>query len=265
VPARGARGDVRYVRGGGVMGAMGGHHSARPISTDWFTPPFILEALGGAATFDLDPATHVQAPFDTALKRYTREDDGLIRPWFGRIWLNPPYTGPEVAAFMAKMADHNNGLALIFARTETQTFFETVWRRATGLLFLEGRLHFHKLDGSRAKENAGAPSVLVAYGTYDTDVLATTKLAGQFVPLRLPRSIVVAALQPTWREAVDNCLRSQPGPVRLDELYRALADHPKAQTNPHWREKVRQTLQRGAGVQVERGKWEATESLLTKQ
>lgn len=64
-------------------------------------------------------------------------------------------------------------------------FFETVWRSATarGLLFLEGRLHFHRPDGTRANANAGAPSVLVAYGDDDAERLRSSGLAGRFLPL----------------------------------------------------------------------------------
>jgi hypothetical protein len=35
---------------------------------------------------------------------------------------------------------------------------------AESLLFLRGRLNFHHVDGTRAAKNAGAPSVLLAYG-----------------------------------------------------------------------------------------------------
>ncbi len=38
---------------------------------------------------------------------------------------------------MKKMADHNNGIALSFARTETAWFFESVWGRASAILFIE--------------------------------------------------------------------------------------------------------------------------------
>ena len=50
----------------------------------------------------------------------------------------------------------------MFARTETEMFVEAVWKRATALRFLFGRLYFHRPDGRRAEANAGAPSVLVA-------------------------------------------------------------------------------------------------------
>ena len=235
--------------------AIGGHHSADAGTVEWFTPPPIIAALGGCDSFDLDPASAPDAPFRTARQIYSRADNGLFKPWFGRVWLNPPYTNADLHAFMRRLADHNRGTALIFARTETQAFFETVWARASGVLFLEGRLHFHRKDGTRAKANAGAPSVLCAYGADDLDILAAAKLDGQFVPLRLPRSFVMAGLEPSWREAVGGWLRQQRGPVKVEDLYRAM-EH-RAPGRPNWRAKVRQTLQRGAGRRVGNGEWAA--------
>ena len=157
---------------------------------------------------------------------------------------------------MRRMADHDRGMALIFARTETQMFFETVWRRASGLLFLEGRINFYHKDGTRAPKNSGAPSVICAYGADDRDILAACKMDGQFVPLRLPRSFVMQAIEPSWREAVGGWLREQRGPVKLDDLYRAFAAHPKAAKNPNWRAKVRQMVQL-VGERTGRAEWVA--------
>jgi hypothetical protein len=77
-----------------------------------------------------------------------------------------------------------NGIALIFARTETADFHAQVWEKAAAILFLRGRIHFHYPDGTQAKANAGAPSVLVAYGDRMAMRLRTTGLAGHYVLLR---------------------------------------------------------------------------------
>lgn len=145
----------------------GGHQSGRMESDVWLTPPFILEALG---PFDLDPCAPVERPWDMAGKHFTVHDDGLSKPWTGRVWCNPPY-GQETGRWLKRLHRHGNGIALIFARTETEYFFDAVWGRADALLFIKGRLHFHKPDGRRAKANAGAPSVLLAYGGKNVDCL----------------------------------------------------------------------------------------------
>lgn len=160
---------------------MGGHQSAKMDKDEWLTPPAIIQALGD---FDLDPCAPVWRPWRTAAKHYTIEDNGLYQPWEGSVWLNPPYGGPStVGPWMRRMARHNNGVALIFARTETELFFETVWSRATACLFLLGRLHFCHGDGRRAEHNAGAPSVLVAYGRMNAERLRRCGLPGALIPL----------------------------------------------------------------------------------
>lgn len=240
---------------------MGGHHSNRAQSTTWFSPPAIIEALGGADSFDLDPCTHALRPWSTAREHCTQEQDGLALPWVGRVWLNPPYTLALITRFLRRMAEHDHGTALIFARTETDPFFRFVWDRASAVMFLRGRLNFHDAAGARAAANAGAPSVLIAYGDDDRDILAVAPIDGHFVPLRFPKSVLVEALPATWSAALADWFAQRQGPVALSDLYRAFASHPKAAANQHWRAKLRQTLQRGRYERVEKGRWRRIEGI----
>jgi hypothetical protein len=161
--------------------AMGSHQSAAMKTDTWITPPHIIEALDN---FDLDPCCPPDMPWRTADRMVSLPEDGLQIPWAGRVWLNPPYSR-EAVRWLRKMAAHDHGTALVFARTETAWFFETVWRAASAVLFLEGRIHFHYPDGKRAAANAGAPSCLVAYGKSDANTLAIAPISGQFIRLKL--------------------------------------------------------------------------------
>lgn len=240
------------------MMAKAPHHSGRNTSDIWLTPPDVIEALGGPDSFDLDPCAPFRSRVRTARRAYSHVFwDGAALPWFGRVFLNPPYSRPAYTRFLERMADHDQGVALIFARTETRDFFDCVWERAAGLLFLRGRLKFLRPDGSLGIGNSGAPSVLCAYGAEDADALAFSGLDGQFVPLRLPRFVVVGLACRSWREEVRAWLRRQRGPVALADIYRAFADHPKAAANQNVPAKIRQVLQRGAGRRVGRGQWQA--------
>lgn len=156
---------------------MGSHQSAAMKKDEWLTPPAILDALG---PFDLDPCSPVSPPWPIAAKTYSIVDDGLKQPWSGFVWCNPPY-GSEAGKWLAKLAAHGNGLALIFARTETADFVANVWGKADAVLFLHGRLYFHHVDGTRAAANGGAPSCLVAYGSEAVKRLETTLLPGTLV------------------------------------------------------------------------------------
>ena len=160
--------------------SMSGHQSPVMGTDEWLTPPEILSALG---SFDLDPCSPHEScrPWPTAAKHYCKEDDGLAQEWQGRVWMNPPF-GREATKWMRKLAAHGNGIALIPARTETAMFFESVWGRADAVLFLQGRPHFHRVDGSRAAFNSGAPICLVAYGLANVAALERSGL-GQLVPV----------------------------------------------------------------------------------
>lgn len=164
-------------------------HSAKPRtantpntgrSDDWFTPPHIIEALG---PFDLDPATSAVRPFDTAAKHYTITDDGLSRPWEGFVWLNPPYS--DLAPWMKRLGEHYNGIALVFARTETAWFRAHVWGRASALLFLHKRVGFVRAGGDNRNPGGGpggaSPSVLVGYGPEAKERLYRSDLMGWYM------------------------------------------------------------------------------------
>ncbi len=161
---------------------IGGHHRAyKGANDEWLTPPEIIKALG---EFDLDPCSPVVRPWDTAKWHWTKKDDGLGNPWpvSARIWINPPY-GPETKFWLKKLADHGNGIALIFARTDVEAFHRHVFERAQACLFLEGRLSFYDVNGKKAKHNSGGPSVLVAYGMENVVALRNCGLKGYFVNL----------------------------------------------------------------------------------
>lgn len=180
---------------------MGGHQSSAMEKDEWLTPPHVLKALGAPEAFDLDPCAPIVRPWPTAKEHYTIADNGLMKPWRGLVFMNSPYGGPDVVGpWMRRIVGHGTGIALIFARTETALFFETVWRAADACLFIEGRLFFHvSADtefkrkgapsifvkaGGRAPANGGAPSVLVSYGKKATDILEYCGLDGAFFRLK---------------------------------------------------------------------------------
>jgi hypothetical protein len=155
---------------------IGGHQS---VNNEWLTPKRIIDALG---PFDLDPCAPVIRPWETAKFYWTINENGLLAPWGGFTWLNPPY-GKFTSKWLARMAIHNDGIVLIFARTETDMFFKYVWNKASCILFLKGRITFHDINGKKALANSGAPSVLIGYGMEAFARLQDCKLKGKFIDL----------------------------------------------------------------------------------
>ena len=151
-------------------------------SDEWYTPPEVFDALG--LTFDLDPAAPPGGvPWIPADRHLSRREDGLIQDWRGRVWVNPPY-GRATEAWLRKLAAHGDGLALLYARTDTR-WFQRIAAEASALCFVRGRLRFHRPDGTGAI--ARAPSLLIAFGLPCALALAESGLGQTFVPpLRRP-------------------------------------------------------------------------------
>lgn len=156
------------------------NHNKLDGKDEWLTPPEIINAF---PPFDLDPCAPVSRPWDTAKNHYTILDNGLMKNWDGCVWMNPPY-GRECRKWLEKIAEHRNGIALTFARTETEMFRKFIWEKADAILFIYGRIFFHHVDGAQAKNNGGAPSCLIAYGSEACQRLENANIPGAFIRLK---------------------------------------------------------------------------------
>ena len=128
------------------------------LTPEWTTPRDLFDELDAEFHFDLDVAsTH-----DNALceRHYTAEEDGLLQPWEGSVWCNPPY-GREIGLWMEKAAQSNqNGVTvcLVPARTDPKWWHDWVVGHATEIRFIQGGLKFGGSDNS-----APFPSAIVVY------------------------------------------------------------------------------------------------------
>lgn len=137
------------------------HESTHNKSVEWYTPPEIFEALD--LTFDLDPCSPGQGKsFVPARRHYTAADDGLSSPWTGRVFCNPPY-GSQTGVWLERLAEHGDGIALVFARTDV-LWFQKHAVRADLICFVSSRVKFFKGDTVTRGGTPGAGSMLLAYG-----------------------------------------------------------------------------------------------------
>lgn len=155
------------------------YERSKNTSDEWYTPPSIFNELGH---FDLDPCAARKPLWKIADTNYTADDDGLSKPWFGRVWLNPPYSRPLLERFVNRLADHGNGIALVFNRCDCKLFHDVIFKKADGILFLKGRVKFYSQDG-RQNGPAGCGSVLVAFGKENAEILRQCDIPGRFFSL----------------------------------------------------------------------------------
>lgn len=160
-------------------GGFGHFERAERGKDEWLTPPGVIRALG---EFDLDPCAPRVRPWEMAKQHYTFEDNGLIKPWLGRVWCNPPY-GDETGKWLGRCHGHGNAIALTFARTETRMFHEHVWAVADAVFFFKGRLTFHHVNGEPG-EASPAPSCLICFGWNNVAAVRCSGLSGKMVLLK---------------------------------------------------------------------------------
>jgi len=148
-------------------------------SDEWYTPEFIFKALG--LYFDLDPCS--SGGFDNVPARfhYTKKQNGLKNPWFGIVFMNPPFGGRNGhVPWLKKFFEHGNGIALARAYTSSGWFHDYVAPNAEGLLFPEGKTRFMKPSGERG----GSPSsgiVLMSVGEKATQALRNANNIGLYL------------------------------------------------------------------------------------
>jgi len=128
----------------------------------WETPQDFFDAINKEFHFTLDSCA---LPQSAKCKTYfTPNDDGLLQPWHGNVWCNPPYDR-EIPKWLSKAAQETGSgnadlvVLLIPARTDTQWFHDYVYQKSgVEVRFIKGRLKF---GGS--KNNAPFPSMLVIF------------------------------------------------------------------------------------------------------
>jgi hypothetical protein len=145
--------------------------SHKGVTNTWLTPLHIINSLG---VFDLDPCGF--PGHETAKNKFIYPNkDGLKEEWYGRVWLNPPY-GKEQQAWLDKLQNHGNGIALVFARLETkwiQPFLND------GFFQIEGRIKFLKQDFTE-DSNAGTGSILIPFGRRNLGAILQSDLKGRY-------------------------------------------------------------------------------------
>lgn len=205
---------------------------------DWLSPPEIIDALG---SFDLDPCTPIVMPWRTAAARFTIIDDGLFQQWFGRVWMNPPYS--KLLPWMHKMSEHGNGVVLLPSKTDTKAFHTHIFPKADSIFFFQGRLTFLSLAGIKMYR-APFMSCLVSYGEQNADAIDEAKFKGRHVPLNRI-GIVVIGFDATWQTVMKTVFIRLNRPATLDELYEQVESlaPDKIRKNVHFKAKIRQTMQ----------------------
>lgn len=193
------------------------------VTPQWLTAPL--------DTFDLDPCCAPDQPWHHAITNWTEDFDcdGLVRNWYGRVWLNPPYSHPS--EWMARMAQWGNGITLVNVSTTTKWWQESVWGTADAVRFLNKRVYFWFYDDKPRKkkvkgeiitlqptlkwmeaDNPEKESALIAWGLKNVIALVNLdqnpdpRLAGRTIFLKeITRPTPRSQPKPWWNQILRKC------------------------------------------------------------
>ena len=118
-------------------------------NNEWYTPKFILDAARNTlGYFDIDPASNdIAQEMVQAKVFYTVDNSGLDKEWNGKVWMNPPYSGPLIKQFCNKLKDEvdagNTSEFITLTNNATETlWFKTLFELSNAFCFIHKRVKF---------------------------------------------------------------------------------------------------------------------------
>ena len=151
-----ARQISREIWGHNVRGTLGSGDN------EWYTPPKYIElARAVLGEIDVDPASSDKAQeVVRAQRHFTAKQDGLIHPWHGRVWLNPPYAQPLINDFIEKLVEErasgNVTAAILLVHNYTSSsWFQKAVEIVDAISFTRARIAFENADGEKAAPTQG--------------------------------------------------------------------------------------------------------------
>jgi phage N-6-adenine-methyltransferase len=116
---------------------------------EWYTPSKYIEmARDVLGTIDVDPASNVTAQATVRSDRYyTVDNSGLDKEWCGQVWMNPPYSQPEINQFADKLLEELKAGRTKAAIVLTNNSGDTSWHQALAddskaMCITRGRIKF---------------------------------------------------------------------------------------------------------------------------
>ena len=139
-------------------------------SDEWYSPVDLVSRLG---LFDLDPCAARESDVNLARENYRLPSDGLLLPWVGRVWLNPPYS--SIKKWIPKMVAHGDGVAFLNAWTQ-RDWFQFALEHSSAVLFTRPTIHCARPIGPKSGSPQG--NALLAFGDTNAKALMCSGITG---------------------------------------------------------------------------------------
>ena len=152
--------DIEYVDENISLAAArstGSQHTSSK-ENDWYTPPeYIESARKVLGTIHLDPATsEIAQKTVQAEVFYTEETNGLGHVWEGNVWMNPPYSMPEISYFVDKLLSEPVSDWIVLTNNSSDTaWFHKLAEACSLMCFTKGRVGFLNIKGEKMATRQG--------------------------------------------------------------------------------------------------------------
>lgn len=169
-------------------------------STEWFTPPEILEPVrelfGGEIFYD--PCTSANNPIGATTfccidipedSRFLQSANGLENGWWDKAFVNPPY-GKQLYAWIEKtVVEAARGLRIVLLVSASSRWDQAKWQKIfspglTAMCMPRGRVKFLDANGVRHK-SPPYPSLLFFYNLPVEEVAECFKEVGKVVGIHV--------------------------------------------------------------------------------
>jgi hypothetical protein len=166
------------------------HVSNNSGKYEWHTPPKFIEAAREVmGSIDLDPASsEIGNKVIQAKTIYTKEDSGLVHPWFGNIWMNPPYNNSLVVDFTKKLIEElpniNQACVLVNNATETRWFQDYIYGYCDAICYVRTRIKFLDIHGQSTGSSLQG-QVIAYFGSNTQKFVEIFKQFGKVCPVKM--------------------------------------------------------------------------------
>lgn len=136
------------------------HEQCVGATDEWYTPPYVFNALG--CSFDLDVASPGPSvvPWIPTHRYIDAEGDGLAEDWQGFVWMNPPFGARNgIVPWLEKFLRHGNGIALVPDRTSAP-WWQNFVPKMDLVLFVSPKIKFIGANGLSGKSPAQGTCLL---------------------------------------------------------------------------------------------------------
>lgn len=141
---------------------------------EWETPPDLVSDIDQAVNgIDLDPCSGDHT--DIGNTNYTIETDGLTEPWFGTVFVNPPFSYKSEWLQKATTEIQKERTDTIVVLTPDGTDVQSWWHgqiaeHATYVCFVKGRKRFY-IGGEPSDKDPPFGIALSVFGECPDDLL----------------------------------------------------------------------------------------------